>query len=75
MEYDPRRHQDTISQCQRSPFTRVDLSLFLYYELFDPHVFKRVLAYFSLPFKLPGGFFPFWDPIREALLLCESYFL
>ena len=37
-------------------------------------MFKRVLAYFPLPFKLPGGFFPFRDPIREALSLCEPLF-
>ena len=38
-------------------------------------MFKQVLAYFPLPFRLPGGFFPFRDPIREALLLCEPLFL
>ena len=37
-------------------------------------MFKRVLAYFSLPLRLPGGFFPFWDLIREALSLCEPLF-
>ena len=42
------------------------ISLFLYYELFDPHVFKRVLVYFFSPFRLPGGFFPFRDPICES---------
>ena len=41
-------------------------SLFLYYGPFDPHVFKRVLVYFFSPFRLPGGFFPFRDPICEA---------
>ena len=75
--YDPRRHQDTISRRQRSPFARVDLStyLFLYCEIFDRHVFKRVLAYFPLSFRLLGGFFPFWDPIHEAFLFCEPLFL
>ena len=51
------------------------ISLFLYYELFDPHVFKRVLAYFPLPFRLSGGFFPFRDPIREALSFVNLCFL
>ena len=37
-------------------------------------MFKRVLAYVPLPFRLPGGFFPFRDPIREALSLCEPLF-
>ena len=51
------------------------ISLFLYYELFDPHVFKRVLAYFPLPFRLSGGFLPFRDPIREAPSFVNLYFL
>ena len=51
------------------------ISLFLYYELFDPHMFKRVLAYFPLPFRLSGGFFPFRDPIREALSFVNLCFL
>ena len=33
-----------------------------------------VLAYFSLPFRLPGRCFPFRNSTREALLLCEPYF-
>ena len=34
------------------------------------------LHIFPLPCRLPGEFFPFRDPIREAFLLCEpSYFL
>ena len=37
-------------------------------------MFKRVLAYFPLPFRLPGGFFLFRDPIREALSLCKPLF-
>ena len=58
------------------PFHVRGLIFFLFYELFDPHMFKQVLVYFPLPFRLPGGFFPFRDPIREALLLCEpSYSL
>ena len=68
----PPRHDITAPE---EPFRAHGLIFFLYYELFDPHVFKRVLAYFPLPFRLPGRFFPFRDPIREALLLCEpSYF-
>ena len=51
------------------------ISLFLYYELFDPHVFKRVLPYFPLSFRLSGGFFPFRDPIREALSFVNLCFL
>ena len=48
---------------------------FVIVNFLGPHVFKRDLAYFPLPFRLPGGFFPFRDPIREALPLCEpSYF-
>ena len=43
--------------------------------LFDPHVFKRVLPYFPLPFRLSGGFFPFRDPIREALSFVNLCFL
>ena len=42
---------------------------------FDPHVFKRVLVYFPLLFRLSGGFFPFRDPIREALSFVNLYFL
>ena len=41
---------------------------------FDPHVFKRVLVYFPLLFRLLGGFFPFRDPIREAISLCGPLF-
>ena len=41
---------------------------------FDPHVFKRVLVYFPLLFRLSGGFFPFRDPIREAISLCGPLF-
>ena len=37
-------------------------------------MFNRVLAYFPLSFRLPGGFFPFRDPIREALFFCEPLF-
>ena len=29
--YDPRRHQDTIPRCRRSPFARADLSAYLYF--------------------------------------------
>ena len=47
-------------------FPLIFTSLFLYYGPFDPHVFKRVLVYFFSPFRLPGGFFPFQDPICEA---------
>ena len=73
--YDLCRHQGTISRHRRSRFTRVDLSSFFILNFFDPHMFKWVLDYFLLLFRLPGGFFPFRDPIREALLLCEpSYF-
>ena len=71
----PPRHDTTASEepvCARGS---IRLSLFLYYELFDPHVFKRVLAYFPLPFRLLGGFFPFRDPIREALSFVNLYFL
>ena len=41
---------------------------------FDPYVFKRVLVYFPLLFWLSGGFFPFRDPIREAISLCGPLF-
>ena len=37
-------------------------------------MFKRVLAYFPLPFRLPRRFFPFRDPIREDLLFSKLYF-
>ena len=37
-------------------------------------MFKRVLIYLPLPFRLQGGFFPFRDPIRDALSLCEPLF-
>ena len=48
---------------------------FVIMNFLGPHVFKHALAYFPSPFRRPGGFFPFWDPIRGALLLCElSYF-
>ena len=68
----PPRHNIRVPE---EPFHVHGLIFFLYCELFDLHVFKWVLAYFPLPFRLPGGFFPFRDPIREALLLCEpSYF-
>ena len=68
----PPRHDITAPE---EPCRVCGLIFFLYYELFDQHVFKRVLAYFPLPFRHPGGFFPFRDPIREALLLGEpSYF-
>ena len=61
-------------------FARADLSAYLYFFIsllwtFDPHVFKRVLAYFPLPFRLAGGFVPFRDPIREALSFVNLYFL
>ena len=67
----PPRHDITALE---EPFHARGLIFFLYYELFDPHVFKRVLAYFPLPFRLSGGYFPFQDPIREALLLCEAFY-
>ena len=35
------------------------LIFFLYCELFGPHMFKRVLTYFPLPFRLSGGLFFF----------------
>ena len=74
--YDPRRHQDTIPRRRRSPFARAHLSAYLISLLrtFDPHVFKRVLVYFPLLFRLSGGFFPFRDPIREAISLCGPLF-
>ena len=50
------------------------LIFFLYCEIFDPHVFKRFLAYFPLSFRLPSGFFPFQNPIRDAFLLCEPFY-
>ena len=37
-------------------------------------MFKRVLVYFPLLFRFSSGFFPFRDPIREALSLCEPLF-
>ena len=66
----PPRHDITAPE---EPFRTRGLIFFHYC---DQHVFERVLAYFPLPFRLPGGFFPFWDPTREALIICElSYFL
>ena len=49
------------------------LPYFVIMNFLSPHMFKRAFAYFFLPLRLPGGFFPFWDPIREALSLCEPF--
>ena len=42
------------------------LILFLYYELLTRTCLSGSSFISSLPFKLPGGFFPSRDPIREA---------
>ena len=47
-------------------------SLFLYYGSFDPHVFKRVLVYFSLSL---GRWVPlFRGPSLRPFLFCEPLF-
>ena len=65
---DQRRRMQTSTTPR--PRVRMDLcAFFCYYKLFC------CLLIFPLPFKLPGGFFPFRYPIRVAPLLCEpSYF-
>ena len=55
--------------------TRIYLLIFIsLLRTFDPHMFKRVLVYFPLPFRLSGGFFPFRDPIRKAISFCGPLF-
>ena len=72
----PPRHDTTAPEEPVCARASIRLSLFIYLlRTFDPHVFKWVLAYFPLPFRLSVGFFPFWDPIREALSFVNLYFL
>ena len=42
------------------------ISLFLYYELLTRTCLSGSSFISSFPFRLPGGFFPSRDPIREA---------
>ena len=44
----------------------IRLSLFLYYELVTRTCLSGSSFISSLPFRLPGGFFPFRDPIYEV---------
>ena len=64
----PPRHDTTAPEepfCARGS---IRLSLFLYYELLTRTCLSGSSFISSLPFGLPGGFFPFRDPIREAHL-------
>ena len=67
--------EDFISPQHITPGLRargIIYSIFFIMNFLSAHVFKRAFAYFfSLSFRLPGGFSPFRDPIREALSLCE----
>ena len=56
------------------------LIFFIYCELFGPHVFKRVLAYFPLPSRLSSGLFLFWvllvkPSLYVDLLISMSMFM
>ena len=71
----PLRHDTTAPEepfCVRGS---IRLSLFLYYELLTRTCLSRFSFISSLSFRLPGGFFPFRDPIREALSFVNLYFL
>ena len=62
----PPRHDTTAPKepfCARGS---IRLSLFLYYELLIRTCLSGSSLISSLPFRLPGGFFPFWGLIREA---------
>ena len=70
----PPRHDTTAPEepfCARGS---IRLSLFLYYELFDPHVFKRVLVYFFSLLGFRVGSSLFGIPFVKLILLCEPYF-
>ena len=62
----PPRHNTTAPEepfCARGS---IRFSLFLYYELLTRTCLSGSSLISSLPFRLPGGFFPFRDPIRKA---------
>ena len=55
----PPRHDTTAPEEPRLRARIYPLIFISLLRTFDPHVFKRVLVYFPLLFRLSGGFFPF----------------
>ena len=62
----PLRHDTTAVEEPFCVHGSIRLSLFFYYELLTRTCLSGSSLISSLPSRLPGGFFPFRDPIREA---------